>query len=93
MAEEKESTSIPLSQADTASGDDPEDPAKSPPSSPNSSTRRVIPFSLLFIFITLQNRAKSLDLVSFSDIYLFYLFFWDVDKSTKSPVAGNRKIY
>ncbi|KAH7525093.1 hypothetical protein FEM48_Zijuj06G0188400 [Ziziphus jujuba var. spinosa] len=34
MAEAKESTSIPLSQAD------PEDEAKSPPSSPNSSTRK-----------------------------------------------------
>ncbi|XP_020260068.1 protein LIKE COV 2-like [Asparagus officinalis] len=36
MAEEKESTSIPLSQAV-----DPEDPAKSPPTSPNSSTRKA----------------------------------------------------
>ncbi|PNY14105.1 hypothetical protein L195_g010778 [Trifolium pratense] len=40
MAEEKESTSIPLSQADNVSCEDPEDPAKSPPTSPNSSTRR-----------------------------------------------------
>ncbi|KAG8481515.1 hypothetical protein CXB51_026374 [Gossypium anomalum] len=45
MAEEKESTSIPLSQAENGSTD-PEDPAKSPPSSPNSSTRKVF-FSLL----------------------------------------------
>ncbi|KAG6504659.1 hypothetical protein ZIOFF_036995 [Zingiber officinale] len=36
MAEEKESTSIPLSQAA-----DPEDPAKAPPISPSSSTRKV----------------------------------------------------
>ncbi|CAL9174965.1 protein LIKE COV 2-like [Musa acuminata AAA Group] len=36
MAEEKESTSIPLSQAV-----DPEDPAKSPPASPGSSTRKA----------------------------------------------------
>ncbi|URE04643.1 hypothetical protein MUK42_22697 [Musa troglodytarum] len=36
MAEEKESTSIPLSQAA-----DPEDPAKSPPASPGSSTRKA----------------------------------------------------
>ncbi|MBA0664095.1 hypothetical protein Goklo_004155 [Gossypium klotzschianum] len=41
MAEEKESTSIPLSQAENGSTD-PEDPAKSPPSSPNSSTRKCI---------------------------------------------------
>jgi hypothetical protein len=40
MAEEKESTSIPLSQATEAV--DPEDPAKSPlrPSSPTTSTRK-----------------------------------------------------
>jgi hypothetical protein len=37
MAEEKESTSIPLSQAENGG----EDPAKSPPGSPNSSTRKV----------------------------------------------------
>ncbi|KAJ8506790.1 hypothetical protein OPV22_007676 [Ensete ventricosum] len=36
MAEDKESTSIPLSQAA-----DPEDPAKSPPASPGSSTRKI----------------------------------------------------
>ncbi|MBA0779665.1 hypothetical protein Gotri_003893, partial [Gossypium trilobum] len=41
MAEEKESTSIPLSQAENGSTD-PEDPAKSPPSSPNSSTRKFV---------------------------------------------------
>ncbi|CAL0319663.1 unnamed protein product [Lupinus luteus] len=49
MAEEKESTSIPLSQAENASlGDitDPEDPAKSVPNSPNSSTRRACCFVL-----------------------------------------------
>ncbi|KAG1327976.1 protein LIKE COV 2 [Cocos nucifera] len=36
MAEEKESTSVPLSQAV-----DPEDPAKTPPTSPNSATRKA----------------------------------------------------
>ncbi|XP_038882705.1 protein LIKE COV 2-like [Benincasa hispida] len=40
MAEEKESTSVPLSQVDNG-GQDPEDPVKSPPSSPNSSTRKA----------------------------------------------------
>ncbi|KAG7034416.1 Protein LIKE COV 2 [Cucurbita argyrosperma subsp. argyrosperma] len=42
MAEEKESTSVPLSQVDNG-GQDPEDPVKSPPSSPNSSTRKAAP--------------------------------------------------
>ncbi|KAE9449857.1 hypothetical protein C3L33_18246, partial [Rhododendron williamsianum] len=37
MAEEKESTSVPLSQSVT----DAEDPVKSPPNSPNSSTRKA----------------------------------------------------
>nr|ACJ84627.1 unknown [Medicago truncatula] len=46
MAEEKESTSIPLSQADNVSCEDPEDPAKTPPTSPNSSTRRACRFVL-----------------------------------------------
>ncbi|KAK7856544.1 protein like cov 2 [Quercus suber] len=45
MAEEKESTSVPLSQAANG-GEDPEDPAKSPPSSPNSSTRKACCFVL-----------------------------------------------
>ncbi|URE09186.1 hypothetical protein MUK42_24335 [Musa troglodytarum] len=36
MADEKESTSVPLSQAA-----DPEDPAKAPPTSPSSSTRKA----------------------------------------------------
>ncbi|XP_022750998.1 protein LIKE COV 2-like [Durio zibethinus] len=45
MAEEKESTSIPLSQAENG-GVDPEDPVKSPPSSPNSSTRKACYFVL-----------------------------------------------
>ncbi|KAL9459337.1 hypothetical protein AB3S75_002687 [Citrus x aurantiifolia] len=40
MAEEKESTSIPLSQAENG-GEDPEDPVKSPPTSSASSTRQA----------------------------------------------------
>ncbi|MBA0717563.1 hypothetical protein Golax_005364, partial [Gossypium laxum] len=53
MAEEKESTSIPLSQAENV-GVDPEDPAKSPPrpSSPNSSTRKLWLLSAGLGFIT-----------------------------------------
>ncbi|CAL0326234.1 unnamed protein product [Lupinus luteus] len=49
VAEEKESTSIALSQAENASHsdiNDPEDPTKSPPNSPNYSTRRVCCFIL-----------------------------------------------
>ncbi|KAK9904513.1 hypothetical protein M0R45_000657 [Rubus argutus] len=42
---EKESTSIPLSQAENG-GPDPEDPATSPPTSPNSSTRKACCFVL-----------------------------------------------
>ncbi|KAJ6798398.1 protein LIKE COV 2-like [Iris pallida] len=38
MAEEEESTSVPLSQS---SPSDPEDPVKPPPNSPNSSTRKA----------------------------------------------------
>ncbi|KAJ6805591.1 protein LIKE COV 2-like [Iris pallida] len=45
MAEEKESASMPLSQSSpasaSASASDPEDPAKSPPNPPNSSTRKA----------------------------------------------------
>lgn len=49
MAEDKESTSVPLSQVDNG-GQDLEDPvkSKSPPSSPNSSTRKVWISFLLF---------------------------------------------
>ncbi|XP_021895507.1 protein LIKE COV 2-like [Carica papaya] len=45
MAQEKESTSIPLSQAENG-GLDPEDHAKSPPTSANSSTREACCFVL-----------------------------------------------
>lgn len=48
MAEAKESTSIPLSQAD------PEDEDKSPPNSPNSSTRKVS----LFLSLSLSTYPK-----------------------------------
>ncbi|KAK6125733.1 hypothetical protein DH2020_040525 [Rehmannia glutinosa] len=42
MAEEKDATSVPLSQGirEDEEGRDPEDPLKSPPTSPDSSTRR-----------------------------------------------------
>lgn len=71
MAEEKESTSIPLSQADNASPDDisdPEDPAKSPPTSPNYSTRRVVLFLSFFFFFFIFNFPIHL-------LFHYYYFF------------------
>lgn len=46
MAEEKDATSVPLSQGvrEEEEGRDPEDPLKSPPTSADSSTRRVSDF-------------------------------------------------
>lgn len=61
MAEEKESTSVPLSQSVT----DAEDPVKSPPNSPNSSTRKVR-FSLFF-YLPIFPPKKS-------DFILFVIF-------------------
>lgn len=46
MAEEKESTSIPLSQAV-----DPENPAKAPPATPSSSTRKVRAPRIIIVFV------------------------------------------
>ncbi|KAL0378402.1 UNVERIFIED_CONTAM: protein LIKE COV 2 [Sesamum radiatum] len=48
MAEEKDPTSVPLSQGarEEEEGRDPEDPLKSPPTSPDSSTRRACCFVL-----------------------------------------------
>ncbi|RDY14720.1 Protein LIKE COV 2 [Mucuna pruriens] len=66
MADEKESTSIPLSQGDNASRDDPEDPAKSPPSSPNSSTRRM----------DLQELNDYLIVVLFPVAVTFFITWW-----------------
>ncbi|KAM7523617.1 hypothetical protein LguiA_013519 [Lonicera macranthoides] len=43
MAEDKDSTSVPLSQSEE---EDPEDPVKSPPNSPDSSTRKACCFVL-----------------------------------------------
>ncbi|XP_073293453.1 protein LIKE COV 2-like [Primulina huaijiensis] len=45
MADEKDTTSVPLSQGDPERAD-PEDPVKSPPSSPDSSTRKACCFVL-----------------------------------------------
>lgn len=46
MAEEEESTSIPLSQAV-----DPEEPAKAPPATPSSSTRKVRASRIIIAFV------------------------------------------
>lgn len=60
MAEEKDATSVPLSQGarEDEEGRDPEDPLKTPPTAPDSSTRRVsvflpnLPYSInLCVFI------------------------------------------
>ncbi|KAA3479852.1 protein LIKE COV 2-like [Gossypium australe] len=67
MAEEKESTSIPLSQAENGSTD-PEDPAKSPPSSPNSSTRKACCFVLQSWF--------SKNVVLFPVAVTFFITWW-----------------
>lgn len=49
MPEEKDATSVPLSQG-SREDEDPEDPVKSPPNSPNSSTREVPFFQPKFLF-------------------------------------------
>ena len=77
MAEEKESTSIPLSQGENG-GEDPEDPAKSPPSSPNSSTRKVC-FSLCLF---LSQPFKLLTFCWWVNIH------FELYGSTGSPVIG-----
>lgn len=46
MAEEKESTSVPLSQAV-----DPEKPSKAPPATPSSSTRKVRASRIIIAFV------------------------------------------
>ncbi|KAL9313505.1 hypothetical protein ACSQ67_018957 [Phaseolus vulgaris] len=73
MAEEKESTSIPLSQGDNASRDDPEDPAKSPPSSPNSSTRRACCFVLQSWF---SKKFMTGCVVLFPVAVTFFITWW-----------------
>ena len=67
MAEEKESTSVPLSQAANG-GEDPEDPAKSPPSSPNSSTRKVCLCFFLSLCVCLFQSAPSKLLTLVGDV-------------------------
>nr|AFK36252.1 unknown [Lotus japonicus] len=74
MPEEKESTSIPLSQAeDNASCDDPEDPAKSPPNSPNSSTRRACCFVLQSWF---SKKFMTGCVVLFPVAVTFFITWW-----------------
>nr|GMC66454.1 protein LIKE COV 2-like [Ipomoea batatas] len=59
MAEEKDATSVPLSQA---VADDPEDPLKSSPASSNSSTRKDIPFDYrnTLLYISMVNLLMAL---------------------------------
>lgn len=70
MAEEKESTSIPLSQAENGG----EDPAKSLPGSPNSSTRKVRLFFNLHRPITLFHFQLYTDLLDPASVNNFALF-------------------
>ncbi|PPS20420.1 hypothetical protein GOBAR_AA00150 [Gossypium barbadense] len=72
MAEEKESTSIPLSQAENGSTD-PEDPAKSPPSSPNSSTRKACCFVLQSWF---SKKFMTGCVVLFPVAVTFFITWW-----------------
>ncbi|OVA00237.1 hypothetical protein BVC80_1633g2 [Macleaya cordata] len=60
MAEEKESTSMPLSQR--GNPEDPEDPAKSPPTSPNSTTRKVSSDHRFLRFLLSSFRSPSFSL-------------------------------
>lgn len=57
MAEEKDATSVPLSQSvrEGEEGGDPEDPLKSPSPSPDSSTRRVSLRGLAHLFTNYRN--------------------------------------
>ncbi|MCL7041510.1 hypothetical protein MKW94_011500 [Papaver nudicaule] len=78
MAEEKESsTSIPLSQRSSGSGnnteEDPEDPAKSPPTSPNSSTRKAC-FSVLQSWVSKKFMTGCV--VLFPVAVTFFITWW-----------------
>lgn len=57
MAEEKDATSVPLSQSvrEGEEGGDPEDPLKSPSTSPDSSTRRVSLHGLVHLLTNYRN--------------------------------------
>ncbi|KAI8535945.1 hypothetical protein RHMOL_Rhmol10G0215200 [Rhododendron molle] len=72
MAEEKESTSVPLSQSVT----DAEDPVKSPPNSPNSSTRKAC-------FYVLQSWASKKFMtgciVLFPVAVTFFVTWWFIE--------------
>ncbi|KAK9030297.1 hypothetical protein V6N11_031725 [Hibiscus sabdariffa] len=74
MAEEKESTSIPLSQAENG-GPDPDDPAKSLPSSqsPNSSTRKACCFVLQSWF---SKKFMTGCVVLFPVAVTFFITWW-----------------
>lgn len=78
MAEDKESTSIPLSQAGGNGGanggcEDPEDPAKSPPNSPNSSTRKACCF---FIQSWASKKFMTGCVVLFPVAVTFFITWW-----------------
>ncbi|XP_042402358.1 protein LIKE COV 2-like [Zingiber officinale] len=68
MAEEKESTSIPLSQAV-----DPENPAKAPPATPSSSTRKAC-FAVLQSWVS--KKFVTGCVVLFPVAITFYITWW-----------------
>ncbi|KAL5751933.1 hypothetical protein ACOSP7_022106 [Xanthoceras sorbifolium] len=72
MAEEKESTSIPLSQAENG-GDDPEDPVKSLPTSPASSTRQACCF---FLQSWVSKKFMTGCVVLFPVAVTFFITWW-----------------
>ncbi|RZC44117.1 hypothetical protein C5167_037066 [Papaver somniferum] len=74
MAEEKESsTSIPLSQRSGGNTEDPEDPAKSPPTSPNSSTRKAC-FTVLQSWVSKKFMTGCV--VLFPVAVTFFITWW-----------------
>lgn len=73
MAEEKESTSIPLSQGGGGGGEDPEDPAKAPPNSPNSSTRKACCY---FLQSWVSKKFMTGCVVLFPVAVTFFITWW-----------------
>lgn len=76
MAEGKDATSVPLSQA--VEEEDPEIPVKSSPSSSNSSTRQVL-FCLLFLYLFFRvcRCYCLLKCLLFSPFIQLLLWFWE----------------
>ncbi|KAK3014741.1 hypothetical protein RJ639_010277 [Escallonia herrerae] len=79
MAEEKESTSVPLSQCheeEEEEEEDPEDPVESPPNSPNSSTRKACCFVLQS---WVSQKFMTGCVVLFPVLVTFFLTWWFIE--------------